>query len=117
LEKLKQVFLNLVKNASEAVSSGEHVSIRSRQSGDNAEITISDEGIGIPEKNQANVFAPFFTTKKFGTGLGLSVSKRIINEHKGCSIGLKSQEGKGTSFKITMPLYSKRPNNVQNKPG
>jgi two-component system sensor kinase FixL len=103
--RLKQVFLNLVKNSIEAMEKGGTISIRTRLSGDRVEITVADEGKGIPEKNKEKVFSPFFTTKKYGTGLGLGISKKIVEEHPGGSFSMESKEGKGTVFTITLPLH------------
>jgi signal transduction histidine kinase len=103
-EKLKQVFLNLIKNAIEAMDKGGRLIIRSRLSGDQVEIAVIDNGPGIQPKDQAKLFTPFFTTKQRGTGLGLSVSKKIIEDHSGGSLNLESQEGRGTIVKITLPL-------------
>lgn len=102
--RLKQVFLNLVKNGVEAMKKGGNLSIQSRLSGDTVELTISDEGRGIPESVREKMFIPFFTTKKQGTGLGLSVTKRIIEDHPGCSFTLVSQDGRGTTVKIAMGI-------------
>ena len=79
--------------------------VQSGLTGGQVEIRLSDNGCGISEDKQDKIFAPFFTTKKHGTGLGLSISKSIIEDHRGSSLTLKSQEGKGTVFKITMPVY------------
>jgi two-component system sensor kinase FixL len=68
------------------------------------EFAVSDDGCGISQKDLEKVFSPFFTTKKKGTGLGLSISRGIIEEHRDSSFDLKSIEGKGTTFTITMPL-------------
>jgi len=103
--RLEQVFLNLVKNSIEAMESGGKILIQSRLSGDQVEIMVTDEGCGISEQDKDKVFSPFFTTKKHGTGLGLCISKRIIEDHGGSSFFLKSEEGKGTTFKIRLPLY------------
>ena len=103
--KLKQVFLNLVKNSAEAMENGGNLSIQSRLAGGLVEITITDDGCGIPENDQEKIYSPFFTTKKHGTGLGLSISTNIIEDHEGSSFSLKSEEGKGTVFKITMPGF------------
>jgi PAS domain S-box-containing protein len=103
--KLKQVFLNIAKNALEAMEKGGTLSVRSKLSGELVEITLADDGCGIPEANLEKVFSPFFTTKKQGTGLGLGISKRIIEDHAGSSLTVKSQEGKGTLFKVTMPVH------------
>jgi len=100
--RLKQVLLNLVKNGMEAVDKGGNISIQSRLSRDSVEITITDDGSGIPEKLQKKILDPFFTTKKEGTGLGLSISKRIIEDHPGSSFTVTSQEGEGTAVKISL---------------
>ena len=102
--RLKQVLLNVVKNSVEAMDKGGNLSIRSARSTDTVEITISDDGPGIPEGVKEKVFTPFFTTKKHGTGLGLSLSKRIIEDHPGSAFRLTSQEGKGTAVKIALPI-------------
>ena len=106
---LEQVFLNLVKNSIEAMGSGGTISIQTRLTGDQVEITVTDEGCGIPKKDEGKIFSPFFTTKSHGTGLGLSISKRIIDDHAGSSLYMKSEEGKGTTFKITLPIYREGP--------
>jgi PAS domain S-box-containing protein len=102
--KLKQVLLNLVKNSIEAMKHGGNLSIQSELGGDLVEITIADDGCGIPETDLEKIFSPFFTTKQRGTGLGLSLSKTIIEDHEGSSLTLRSGEDKGTVFKITMPI-------------
>jgi PAS domain S-box-containing protein len=102
-DKLKQVILNLSRNGMEAMDRGGKLSVRARCLKDRVEITVSDEGPGIPEPERDKVFLPFYTTKKQGTGLGLSVSKRIIEEHRGCSFSLASGRDKGAVAKITMP--------------
>jgi two-component system sensor kinase FixL len=106
--RLKQVFLNLIKNSMEAMESGGNLSVQSKVTGDLAEITIADDGCGIPEDDQQKIFSPFFTTKKHGTGLGLSISRSIIQDHSGSRLSLKSGGGKGTVFKVTMPINSGR---------
>jgi two-component system sensor kinase FixL len=110
--KLKQVFLNLLKNAMESMENGGHLIVGSRVSGDLAEVTLSDEGCGIPESDHKKVFSPFFTKKRRGTGLGLSISKRIIEDHPGGSITFTSEETKGTTFKVTMPICRAGSKNV-----
>lgn len=107
--RLKQVFLNLVKNSIEAMEKGGAISIQTRLSGDRVEITVADEGKGIPEEDREKIFSPFFTTKKHGTGLGLGISKKIVEEHPGGSFSMKSKEGKGTAFTVTLPLHHECP--------
>jgi two-component system sensor kinase FixL len=102
---LKQVFLNLFKNSMDAMEHGGVLSIQTSLLGDQVEITVADEGCGIPEQDKEKIFSPFFTTKKHGTGLGLCISKRIIEEHADGSLSMKSKEGKGTSFTIRLPVY------------
>jgi two-component system sensor kinase FixL len=101
--KLKQVILNLVRNGMEAMDQGGQLVIRAQCTPGHLEITVTDEGPGIPETDREKIFVPFYTTKKNGTGLGLSVSKRIIEEHAGCSFSLTSGREKGTVARITMP--------------
>jgi signal transduction histidine kinase len=108
-EKLRQVVLNLVRNAMEAMHTGGRLILKPRLQGDKVEVTITDTGPGISAENQAKLFTPFFTTKDRGTGLGLCVSKRIIEDHPGSSLRLESKEGKGTVAKIVLPVRSEIP--------
>lgn len=101
-EKLKQVLLNLIKNGIEAQTAGGNLIINATATDKDVEISIIDEGPGIPAATQKDLFKPFFTTKKKGTGLGLCISKRIIEDHKGSTLTLESAEGKGTTVKINM---------------
>lgn len=103
-EKLKQVFLNLVKNAMEAMEKGGTLTIRSRPVGEEVEVAVQDDGPGIRAEDRAKLFTPFFTTKRRGSGLGLSVSKRIVEGHPGGRLELESEEGKGTLVRILLPL-------------
>jgi two-component system sensor kinase FixL len=107
--RLKQVFLNLLANSMDSMEHGGSLSIKTVLSGDHVEITVTDEGCGISEQDKEKIFSPFFTTKKHGTGLGLCISKRIIEEHADGSLSMKSKEGKGTSFKISLPVYHETP--------
>jgi len=101
-QKLKQVLLNVIKNSMEAMSEGGNLLIKATATAKDVEISVIDEGPGIPAETQKQIFKPFFTTKKKGTGLGLCVSKRIIEDHKGSTFTLESEEGKGTTVKINM---------------
>jgi two-component system sensor kinase FixL len=103
-EKLKQVFLNLVTNSTEAMENGGRLSMESDVHEDRVEVRIADEGCGIPEKEREKIFSPFYTTKRHGTGLGLSISKSIIEEHAGSTFTVESEEGKGTVFTVSIPL-------------
>jgi PAS domain S-box-containing protein len=102
--RLKQVLVNLAKNAMEAMEQGGRVSFVSGLKRGKVEISIIDEGVGIPEEDQGKIFSPFYTTKKQGTGLGLSICKRIIEDHPGSSLSFTSEKGKGTTFVISMPV-------------
>ena len=102
--KLQQVVLNLVKNAMEAMEQGGELLIRAEVQGDQAVISIVDSGPGIKSEDQEKIFTPFFTTKRRGTGLGLSVTKKIIDDHPGGVLKLDSQPGKGTTMQVILPL-------------
>jgi signal transduction histidine kinase/FixJ family two-component response regulator len=110
--QLQQVFLNLITNARDAIDSlknpnGGEITVRTSLSEDkkNIEIIFQDAGCGIPKENLESIFNPFFTTKspEGGIGLGLSIVYRIIENHKG-RIEVESEMGKGTIFKIILPL-------------
>ncbi|OGL43366.1 MAG: hypothetical protein A2042_04335 [Candidatus Schekmanbacteria bacterium GWA2_38_11] len=105
-EQIKQVLLNIILNAVQATSANGEIFIETRRfngSDEFVQVEIRDTGEGIPEKDIENIFTPFFTTKHGGSGLGLSISHRIIQEHRG-SINVISQVGKGSSFFINLPL-------------
>ena len=105
--QLQQVFINLFNNAAESMGAEGTITITSSSLDHNwVEIKISDTGTGIPQENLNKVFSPFFTTKTpgKGTGLGLSITYGIIKMHHG-QIGVQSQEGKGTTFTITLPTH------------
>ena len=103
-EKIKLVLLNLVKNGIEASSPGGRVVISTRVQEKRVEVEVADTGEGIPEEFKERIFLPFFTTKAQGTGLGLCISKRIIEDHPGCSFNLDSEKGKGTVATIGIRL-------------
>lgn len=102
-DKLKQVLLNLVKNGAEALSGPGTVTLSSKSEEGNIVVSIADGGQGIPPALREKIFSPFFTTKAQGTGLGLCISKRIVDEHPGGCFRLDSVEGKGTRVTITLP--------------
>ncbi|MEW6455778.1 MAG: ATP-binding protein [Acidobacteriota bacterium] len=108
-DKLQQVFLNIISNAIDAMSKGGVLSIDIQETKGNAIIRIQDTGIGIKKEHLPRIFDPFFTTKGFGkgTGLGLSISYGIIKEHGG-DIEVQSEEGKGTTFTIELPIENKK---------
>lgn len=103
-DKLKQVLLNLLLNAKDAMPEGGTVTLRGQASEGTAQIEIQDTGIGIPPENIGRVFDAFFTTKKqvSGVGLGLSVCYGIMQQHNG-TISVTSEVGKGSTFVIKLP--------------
>lgn len=115
--QMQQVFLNLLLNAAEAMPGGGRISIRTvllgpPESGSGGRICsaeISDTGEGISKEDQMRLFEPFFTTKRDrkGVGLGLSVSKTIVENHQGY-LQVESEPGKGTTVKVFLPLWEGR---------
>lgn len=112
-EQLKEVLVNIIINACEAMKNGGSIMIREEemeiaplQKAD--VIRISDNGEGIAQEIMKNIFDPFFTTKEEGTGLGLSIAYNIIHEHGG-TLDVSSQKGRGTDFTITLPIRGKGP--------
>ncbi|MBE3568857.1 MAG: PAS domain S-box protein [Bacillales bacterium] len=101
--QLKQVFINIIKNAIEVMPKGGNISIQSKVEKEYVCIMISDEGTGIPEEKIKKLGEPFYTTKERGTGLGLMVSFKIIKEHNG-KVEVKSKVGEGTTFYIYLPI-------------
>lgn len=104
-DQLKQVFMNLLNNASHACESGGTINLATATTQDGVVVHIEDNGTGISQKNIDRIFEPFFTTKPElkGTGLGLSVSYGIIKKHGG-RIEVKSEVGKGSVFSVFLPL-------------
>jgi two-component system, sporulation sensor kinase E len=102
--QLKQVFINILKNAIEVMPKGGDITVRIRQiDGNHIRISITDQGCGIPHDKIKKLGEPFYTTKERGTGLGLMVSYKIIEEHQG-KIDVESEVGVGTTFHITLPI-------------
>ena len=103
--KLHQLFMNLLLNAIQAIENKGIISIITQENENLATVTITDNGCGINSENLSKVFDPFFTTKApgEGTGLGLSISYNIVKDHKG-DIEFKSETGKGTTVKLTLPI-------------
>jgi len=104
-DMMRQVFLNLINNAKDAVSEGGMIRLKTCVQDDYLKITISDTGPGIAEEEIDKLFMPFYTTKKAGsgTGLGLSISLKIIEEFGG-TIDVNSSKGKGSDFIIFLPI-------------
>jgi PAS domain S-box-containing protein len=100
--QLERVFLNLIKNATQAMPKGGKITITTKQTGDYLEITFTDTGMGIPKENLDKIFGPFFTTRAKGIGIGLAICKKIVEQHDG-KIDVESKVGKGTTFTIKLP--------------
>ncbi len=103
--QLRQALVNLIRNAREAIEDGGEIVLRV-EGGDAVRIAVEDDGPGIPEEVRAHIFDPFYTTKQRGTGLGLTVTRAIIEAHGG-AIRCEAREGGGTRFAISLPLPPK----------
>ncbi|HID97500.1 MAG TPA: hypothetical protein EYP57_04840, partial [Thermodesulfobacteriaceae bacterium] len=110
--RMKQVLLNLVMNAGQAIGSRGNINIGSRQEKAGIIVDVEDDGPGISKDIMDKIFDPFFSTKEpgQGTGLGLSVSYGIIREHGG-EIRVRSTPGRGACFSIMIPLTQENPGN------
>jgi signal transduction histidine kinase len=106
-EQIKQVILNLLMNAIQAMPEGGELIITGRFSKDGywVELAIQDSGLGIPPEDMDKLFDPFFSTKEGGMGLGLSIAHRIIDQHHG-KIEVESHPGNGTLFTISLPVFT-----------
>ena len=101
-DKLKQVFINLISNGTEAMPGGGLITVKTEKINKGIEISISDEGRGMSSDELRRIFEPFYTTREKGTGLGLAISYKIIQAHNG-DIWAESSPGKGTTFFIQIP--------------
>jgi two-component system, NtrC family, sensor kinase len=107
---LSQVFLNILVNAGQAIDGPGKITVRTRAEGGRVHISIADTGHGIKPEDRPKIFAGGFTTKAVGvgTGLGLSLSKKIVEETHGGSIDFESEVGVGTTFHIRIPVEQKK---------
>jgi signal transduction histidine kinase len=101
-EKLKQVLINLVVNAIDAMKTGGTLTASVRQVAESVEMAIADTGPGIEKDVLASVFDAFFTTKEAGTGLGLSIVRKIVDQHRG-EVRIDTERGKGTRVVVSIP--------------
>ena len=106
--QLQQVLVNLVKNAMQAMTTGGTLTLQTGETSEDVWMSVTDTGGGIPQEQINRIFEPFYTTKKKGTGLGLMIVQRIIRAHNG-RIELDSHVGRGTTFRIWLPLHEKKP--------
>ncbi len=102
-DQLVQVFLNLILNALDATERGGRVEIYADYSGEFLTVEVRDNGSGIAPEHHAQLFKPYFTTKKHGTGLGLFVTQKLVSEHGG-ELAFESRIGAGTTFRVRLPV-------------
>jgi len=106
--QIHQVILNLLLNAIQALDGVGNITVKVEESEGMACVSVEDTGPGIPPQTLSHIFRPFFTTKGHGTGLGLSLAKRIIEDHNG-SIEVTSTLGQGSKFTILLPFAAIKP--------
>jgi two-component system, sporulation sensor kinase C len=104
--RLKQVFINIIKNAIEAMETGGRIKVYLDEQNDFVSIFVKDNGPGIPKEILGMIGQPFYTSKEKGTGLGLTICFKIIENHKG-KIHISSEAGQGTTFEVILPVYQK----------
>jgi two-component system, NtrC family, sensor kinase len=102
-DQLVQVFLNLVLNAIDATDKGGHVELSVTRTDAGVEVSVRDDGCGISDLDRIKLFQPYFTTKKHGTGLGLFVTRKLVDEHGG-SVTCESTPDTGTVFRVALPV-------------
>jgi signal transduction histidine kinase len=112
--QIQQVLVNLVKNASQAMTTGGTLTLQTGENSDGVWVSVADTGGGIPQDQINHIFEPFYTTKKKGTGLGLMIVQRIVRAHNG-RIELESNVGKGTTFRVWLPLHERKPRLLEAK--
>jgi signal transduction histidine kinase len=100
---MKTCLYNIILNAFHAMPHGGKITIRASQTDGHFNISIEDTGVGLSAEKVSKIFDPFFTTKQGGIGIGLSLTKRVVEEHKG-KIEFKSVEGKGSTITISLPF-------------
>jgi len=102
-DRMQQAILNLVNNAIEISPKGGTVKVTSVMQNNKINVEVQDQGMGVPQEKQSQLFTPFITTKKGGTGLGLPIAKKIIEAHGG-DLSLKETSANGTTFRIELPV-------------
>ena len=101
-DQLVQVFLNLILNAVDATARGGRIDLRAERGADAVAVTVHDDGPGIAPEHAPRLFQPYFTTKKYGTGLGLFVTRKLLADHGG-DVEFTSAPGQGTVFRVRLP--------------
>jgi PAS domain S-box-containing protein len=112
--QLQQVLVNLLKNANQAMTTGGTLTLQTGETSEDVWMSVTDTGGGIPQEQINRIFEPFYTTKKKGTGLGLLIVQRIVRAHNG-RIELDSHVGRGTTFRIWLPLHERKPRLLEAK--
>jgi two-component system, sporulation sensor kinase E len=112
--QLQQVLVNLVKNAAQAMTTGGTLTLQTGETSEDVWVSVTDTGGGIPQEQINRIFDPFYTTKKKGSGLGLMIVQRIVRAHNG-RIEVDSHEGRGTTFRIWLPLHERKPRLLEAK--
>ena len=110
--QMQQVLVNLIKNAMQAMTRGGVLTLQTGAGQDSVWLSVADTGGGIPQEQINRIFDPFFTTKKKGTGLGLMIVQRIVRAHGG-RIELESHVGRGSVFRVWLPLQERSPRLLQ----
>src|SRR5262249_10173539 len=105
-KQIQQVLVNLVKNSMQAMPRGVTLPVQTGETADDVWVNVADTGGGIPQEQLNRIFEPFYTTKKKGSGLGLMIVQRIVRDHGG-RIELESHVGRGTTFRIYLPLHER----------
>jgi PAS domain S-box-containing protein len=106
--QIQQVLVNLIKNAIQAMTKGGTLTLQTGEGADGVWFSVTDTGGGIPQEQLNRIFEPFYTTKKKGSGLGLMIVQRIVRAHGG-RIELESEVGRGTIFRVWLPLHERKP--------
>ena len=108
---IKQALLNIIKNAISAMPKGGTLTLTTKVGRSDALLEVKDNGVGIPQENAAKIFEPYYTTKEFGSGLGLTVVYKIVKEHGG-EISLDSAINEGTTFTMSFPIPHSERNRI-----
>ena len=106
--QIKQVLVNLIKNAMQVMTRGGELTLETGESMDGVWVSVADTGGGISQEQINRIFEPFYTTKSKGSGLGLMIVQRIVREHGG-QIGVESDPGRGTRVRVWLPLHERKP--------
>jgi signal transduction histidine kinase len=107
-DQLVQVFLNLVLNAIDATKKGGRIVLQVRRFPGMLQVEIQDDGCGIAPADAAKIFQPYFTTKEHGTGLGLFMTRKLLQDHEG-TVDFESEPGDGTTFRVRLPVHDETP--------